>query len=421
MNTHAWRSPWLGLLLLAGLLAPGTVRGQEGFYLTPSFSVGEVFTDNVTAAPDHRVHDWVTRFTPGLEASYETGPFTALAGYNFDAEIFARNSEFNSTMARQRAYLDLDYLPAPPLTLSLGGEFSETRSPSELNVVTGFPSRRAQAHRFMIDPSLTYRFNPLTTGRLQYTFSDEDRRFGVNTLTHVGRVGIERRITGRDVLGLDYTMTQFHFRGTEEFVIARGTEILDTITVFPRPDLGEGDDTVRIHSIAPSWTRDLTPLTSFTVRAGPRFSEGTVDVDAFASVTRRLRQGEVTLAYSRAKATAVGEARAIDTDSVALTLRYNILPTLEVSATPAYFHNRRGGVKSDVYRFTLDATYAINRWLSLVGSYNLIHQRGLFLPPVVLDEADPGDLAAAGIRPNANITRNVVGLSLVAKFRTRLN
>jgi hypothetical protein len=405
------RSAELALRERAEILAPL----QEGFFVTPSFAVSELYTDNVTASPDHRLHDWVTRFSPGLEASYQSAGFTATAGYRFDAEVFARHSEFSSAMARQRGFLDFRYLPAPPLELSLLGEYTETRSPGEFNDLTGFPLRRTQAHRFLVGPSAVYRFNPRTTGRLDYTFSQEERRAGVTTDTHIGVAGIEREITGRDTVGLYYTGTRYLFRGTEIFLITRGAEVLDSITTF------EGRDSTVVHSVQPSWTRDLTPLTSFAVRAGPRFSEGSVKPQISASIRRQLRRGEIILSYDRSHTTVVGESGIVDVNAVGLTVRYNVLPTLELRLAPAYFHNKRGGVKSDVYRARFDATYDVNRWLSIVGTYLFNYQQGLFLPPVVLAEADPADLALAGIRPNADVTRNVVGLSLVARFSAKLN
>ncbi|MBI4526144.1 MAG: hypothetical protein HY695_20285 [Deltaproteobacteria bacterium] len=416
---------WLGLLFLAPVFFPAKVQGQAGIYATPSLTITEFYSDNIEFTPSNRLKDWVTRIGPGLQVGYESAPLTLLGGYNFDAEIFAHLSDFTTSMARQKAFLDFRYLPVRPLTLSLKGEYIETQTPGELNVLSGVPTGRSQAQRFLFEPSVAYRFDRLTTGTLGYTFT-KDEAGDLTTDTHVGKLAIDRQITRLDHLGLEYIFTQFLFRGEELFILSKG----DTKLPSPLPvctgagaipcsiSVFRGRDTVLVHSIGPRWTRELTPLTTVSLRVGPRFSEGSVDAEVDATIRHRFKSGEVSFTYARTQASVVGESGTVDTDGVTLEAKYRILPPLEISAAPSFHTNKQGTAQSDVYRIKLEANYRLYSWLSLVGSYEWVHQNGILLPPAVL--AFPAELAAADFGRHVNTTQNVFALSLVGKFRTRL-
>lgn len=381
-TARAWFS--LTLALWSGILfaAEPPAAVPAGFYVIPSFSFSELYNDNILLTPNDRKGDFITRLSPGITAGYESAPLTLLGGYTFDGEIFAHNSALNDAMARQKADFDFRYLPTRLLTLALKGEYLETQTPGELNVRTGIPSGRRRADRFLLDPSVAYRFDPLTTGTTGYTFTkDRLSGGGITTDTHVGRLGVERRFTRQDLGSLEYTYRQFIFGG---------------------------DDTTDSHAITPGWTRELTPATSLTLKAGPRFSEGSVDAEIGSSIRHRFREGEVSLSYSRSQTAVAGEAGSATTDGVMLTLKYKVLPLLEFGAAPAFFRTARGPSDSKVYRIKFDATYEITRWLSLVGSYEYSFQKGIL----------PGAVVAGG--RHAEIPNNILFLKLEIKDRFRV-
>lgn len=374
---------WIGLPL-ALLLSGGALFAAEpppslpaGFYVTPSFSIAEEYNDNILATHADRKKDFITRLSPGLLAGYESAPFTLLGGYGFDGELFAQHSSLNEAMARQKATLETRYLPTRLLTLALKSEYTETQTPRELNVATAIAGGRVRAQRFAVDPSVAYRFSPLSTGTVGYSFGKDEIRGGVTTDTHTGRFGFERRITRQDLASIDYRFSQFSFGGRDE---------------------------TKAYTIQPGWTHDFTPLTSFTVKAGPRFSSGSADADVYASVRHRLRQGEVSLIYTRGQTTVVGESGTVTSNSVSLPVRYKVLPLFEVSALPSFSHTKRSSLEAKVYGMKLDGTYEITRWLSLIASYEYRLQKGVL----------------SGLRRHDDIPNNILFLKLEIKDRYRL-
>lgn len=85
--------------------------GQAGVYAKPWIAYGKEFDDNVFNDATGRKSDVVTRFTPGLEFGYRSEPFTLLGRYDFDAEIFAKNTKLTQAQARQRGGIQFDYKP----------------------------------------------------------------------------------------------------------------------------------------------------------------------------------------------------------------------------------------------------------------------------------------------------------------------
>lgn len=379
--------PWIGLplaLLLSGgvlFAAEPPPRLPAGFYLTPSFSIAEEYNDNILATHADRKKDFITRMSPGLLAGYESTPFTLLGGYGFDGEIFAQHSSLNEAMARQKATLETRYLPTRLLTLALKGEYTETQTPRELNVATAIAGGRVRAQRFAVDPSVAYRFDPLSTGTVGYSFGKDEIRGGVTTDTHTGRFGFERRITPRDLGSIEYRFSQFSFGGRDE---------------------------TKAYTIQPGWTHDFTPLTSVTLKAGPRFSSGSVDADVSASIRHKLEAGEIGLLYARSQTTVVGESGTATSDSVSLPIRYKFLPRFEAGLLPSFSRTTRSSFETKVYGMKLDGTYEITKWLSLVASYEYRLQKGV--------------LATAGtaLRRHDDIPNNILFLKLEIKDRYRL-
>lgn len=377
MQRRPRRSRWFILAVLFEIFVPAAALAQASYYVAPAFSFTETYNDNILLTASNRKTDFISRLTPAIVAGYESVPLTLLGGYNFDGEIFAHSTDLNTAMARQNASLDFKYLPTPLFTLALKGDYTETLAPKELNVLSGIAGGRTRANHFLLDPSMAYRFDPLTTGTVGYAFTKDRLSGGVTTDTHVEKIALDRKVTPRDTANIEFTYRQFVF---------------DT------------DDTVRSYAITPGWRHEITPLTSFMVRAGPRFSDGAAAPEVLASIRHRLKEGDISLAYTRSQATAIGTAGALKTDNVALVAKYRFLPLLEVGATLGFSKNTGSGSEANVYRVKLDSTYEITRWLSLVGSYEYNLQKGIL-----------------GVRRHdEDISQNIVLFSLVTKFRARV-
>ena len=184
MAGHAYIPYWLRVVFVAGVLLPSAAPAQlilipptvapaqTGYYLTPALSVTEVYDDNVFYTPSPRTQDVLTRIRPGLKAGYQSAPLTVEGGYAFDSEIYSRHSELTDAQVRQQGSIELKATPIQVLTLSLPVSYFQTRTPTELNLQTGLAVGRVRAERYTANPAFTYRYDPLTTAKGDYTYEN---------------------------------------------------------------------------------------------------------------------------------------------------------------------------------------------------------------------------------------------------------
>jgi hypothetical protein len=378
MRVQAWRAVALALALAPAVLAPALARAQAGFYVTPSLAVAEVYDDNLFSTPSRREKDFISRLTSMVEAGYRSAPLTLLGRYAFDAEFYVDHPELDNPLARQEAAVELISRPTELLTLSLDGAFAATERPGDLNLETGLAAGRVRARRLSVSPAIAYRFDPLSAGIADYTYTVDEESGGLETRTHIGDLRLDRRVTRRDIGSLGYTFRQFTF---------------------------DGEETATSHTFALGWIHTLTPLTTITLRGGPRVSEGAVDPDVLASVRQRLRRGELSFSYSRSQTTAFGRVGVLNIEAFALAATYDPLPLLRLSAAPAVFLSSSDDLEATVYRVDLEATYRIRKWLSLTAAYAFQLQRGGV------------DL---GVPPDQEIHRNTILLRLTVVYPYRV-
>ncbi len=384
MRVLGWREAALAIMPLAGVLVPSAAAGQAGFYVTPSFSVAEVYDDNVFSAPSRRKTDLISRFSPGIRAGYQSTPLTLLGGYTFDAEVFSKNPELTTAQARQEASLELRSRPTPLLTLGLESVYTETQSPGELNVGTALAVGRVRAQRLAFRPTLAYEFDPLTTGTGDYTFAKDELSGGVSTRAHTASLGLDRRITPRDTGSLGYSFSRFDF---------------------------DSDETTTSQAFTLGWTRAVASRTQITLRGGARVTEGSPGPEVAASIRHRLERGEVSFAYSRTQTTSIGQAGTISTESFAAAATYRLLADLVVRAAPSFFRDTGRDLEAKVYGMNLDVTYQITQWLSLQGSHAFSFQEGSL--------SSAGGVSGQDIS-RQDISRNVLILRLIATYPFRV-
>ena len=204
----------------AQLVPPTSAPAQTGYYLAPSLSVAEVYDDNVFFTTSPRTHDFLTRISPDLKAGYQSVPLTVAGGYTFDSETYSRHSELTSIQIRQRGLLEVKVMPDPVLTLSVSGAYFQTKTPTEFNLTTGLAARRVLAERYTANPGFTYRFDPLTTVKGDYTFSKDLLAGGVTIDSHIENLTLDYRLSPRDTVGPGYVGRQFAFAGFPALTIA---------------------------------------------------------------------------------------------------------------------------------------------------------------------------------------------------------
>jgi hypothetical protein len=285
---------------------------------------------------------------------------------------------------RQRGSLELKATPDQVLTLSLSVAYYQTRTPQELNLTTGLAVGRVRAERYTTNPGFTYRFDPLTTVKGDYTYS-KDLLAGITIDSHIENLVLDHRLSPRDTVGPGYIGRQFAFTG------------------FPA---------LTSHAFTLGWTHELTPLTKFTLRAGPRVTEGTVDrlPEASASISHTLKSGELSLAYASTLATVIGQAATAKAQSVTGTATVELLPKLKISAGPAVYWVSSDAFKSTVYSALLEASYQLTKTLALAASYRFSFQRGSFNP--LTGPAGP---------TNVEILHNIFLITLTVTYPARVD
>src|SRR6266478_8678541 len=167
-----WNAPRL-LLIVAMIPWPSHLTAESGVTVRPSFTVAEVFDDNLFAAASAPAADTISRFTPGLGLDYLGRALTLRSRYAFDAEYFARHPELTDQQMRRRGSINLRFPGGGPWGILVDGAYFETHVPGELNTETGVLSGRARARRLSFGPALEYRSDGGTTVRSGYLLTKD--------------------------------------------------------------------------------------------------------------------------------------------------------------------------------------------------------------------------------------------------------
>jgi hypothetical protein len=359
-----------GFALALLLLGRTDAWAQAGFYLVPSLSLAEEFDDNVFITSTNKSSDFITRFTPGIELGYRSEPFTLLVRSSVDTEIFARNSALDDVAARKRAALALKYLPNRLLTLGLDTSYIETSTPSGLVGTAGLQFARTKATELFVIPYALYQFTPADSARLQYTFS-RDTVAGESLLPGASLVAGGVTTAGG--------VTDYTHRIDPSF--AHQFTTLDTGALHYRASIFETQGARTVLSQAPmaAWVRQLTPLTSFTIRGGPRFiDDGSVQPEVYARLDHQLRFAKVGLEYVRTDGILLGHPGPVETESVTGNVEFEPLRLLTVKVQPTYTRIFDGVLQRTstlrVYGVAATAEYPITSWLTARLTYKFSYQ-----------------------------------------------
>ena len=354
--------------------APMAAVGDTSLYVIPAFSIGRVHDDNLFSTPTDMQADYLWRFSPALEAGFESETLTLAGFYTVDAERYAHDTELDSNEARRNAALNLRYEATPRLSLALEGDYTSTNSLAEPAPGTVVEPGREHARVLTFAPSLKYAFTELTSGTLGYT-STRDELFGTpSTDVDTADFGIEQLATRLDTLTLDYALDHY--------------------------DFGPGD-TAESRVLTGGWTRAFSPDTSVILAAGPRDTEGSRSVDLHAGLKQTLETGIFSLDYLRSQNVVVGQAGTVDTRTVTALLDFTFAADYELQIAPSYSSDKTATSRADVTRLDLNLSYKLAQDTHLVGSYQYNRQRGL--------------LGGIG---NPEIQDRVVYLGLVFSFPT---
>jgi hypothetical protein len=424
------------------VLAPAAAHAQAGFYVTPSFSAEEVYDDNIFSAPsstsssetpapsptpppvvreEKREDDFITRLVPGLEAGYRSEPFTLLGSYFSQADIFASHSDLTQAQAGQSAYLESRYLPTRALTLSTNGSYVETQQPRNLNAVasdlpppsgeplpgtnvgTGLEGRRSRTTRVTVRPEASYKWDPVDSGRAGFLYTRTEQS-GTRATEASPDARLDHRFGERDVGDLGYAFRRFDFH-------------LDLPPQAPPADgspppepTQRSSGSTDSHLVTVGLKHDFTTRLRAELRAGPRYTEGSVDPEAFAEIQYGLEQGALLAGYSRTQATVAGETEPVETETFSGGARYEPIRSLLTQLQVGFSRNSTdAGSDVKVYSASLGAAYRVRKWLTFRLGYVFSFQRGSFV-----------NVLSTTTRSDADILHNTVQLGLELSYPYRL-
>jgi hypothetical protein len=351
----------MALVVLCEIIVPGSVRGQTGFHLTPSFSTTEVYDSNVFFAASNRLADFVTRLTPAIESQYQSPLLTFDGRYALDADRFADHPDLTTIDDRQNAGVDLRYRPTPRLALAADATFTRTHAPGELNAVSGLELTRTLAEHLSVHPSLTRQLDRTTGATVEYSFTEDSLpglAGGVKLTTHAASIRVERGLSARGAVTAHYDIQRFEFGPT-------------TVTTS--------------QVLAVGWTHELTRQTSLAIGGGPRLTDGGVAPDISASIHTRARVVDLSLGYARTQTTLIGLAGTADAQSVTAAAQWEPWRLLQIRVEPGVFQATHLGLQSRSYRVGFKASRPITKGLSIVAAYDEILQHGNVYPTIGFD------------------------------------
>jgi len=360
----------LALWGLGAALLPAPAGAQSAFDLDPSLTLMQVYDDNLFAQPQAEQSDFILRLSPRLGARYRSRALTARAHYTIDAERYLEHPELSAALARQEAAFEVRGPATRRVDLALAGSWTRTRTPAELNVISGLEAGRAQARRLQAAGEMTVRLGTRTSATFAPALTRDELDGRAATDEAAMGLGLQRRLAAASTSRLDYKWRRFSFDGGAE----------------------------HSHVLTAGWTRRLGTASQLDVQAGPRLGSTGLGAEVSLGWRRRLRRGELALTYLRTQSTALGQPGPLDVDGVAATFSRQVARPLRLAIGPSAFRTAGDGFDALVYRLGLDLALKLTRRLTLLGSHQFSLQRG-----------GPGTLAGEDVSHNAVLFSIVTG------------
>jgi hypothetical protein len=349
-------------LIGQNLLSPPAPQGP--ITLTPTITISEEFNDNVFQDNSNRRSDFITGFTPGVTLTIQRPEYRLNAGYNFTAEIYAKETQLSNAANRHNLVVDGFYLLTPTVTFTLNELLVYDRN-QNVSSPQGFSAGRAPSLSNTLSPGLTIQATPLTAVRvfgayqLQRYFDDEIAGGNNDSDIVLAGAAVDRAFTPR-------------LTGTASFSAAWLSVSGEDDAYALTPELGV--------------TYRFTPTLSASVMGGPSvvFQSGETSVAPAGSVSiaQRFKYGSASLSYERAVGTGGSFGGVTDNQSIAANLTLDsLLKGFVVTFGPRYTMSdnvQRGNRPNEEVRalnIGLDATYQIARSVALVAAYNYFHEK----------------------------------------------
>ncbi len=345
----------LGYLLMAVLIVPSVAMAQHRITFEPSLDLIEVQDNNLNFSEDAPLHDQIRRATPELTLRFDSRRWSARSIYSFDSERYATHSNFDSARARQHAAIGIQYRAGSRVLLLLDASSIRTNTLADLNTDTGLSGLRLRARRLNVTSSARYRISPRWTVTASAGSTATTIVTGDASRTQVEAFAVEQRVNERNRLHLDYEHNMLTFSG-------------------------ETPQSLHSHVVLAGWTRDIGSQSSFSLRCGPRLSEGSLSMDVAASLTHRWRATSIAISVLRNQTTVVGYAGAVDMESAQVKFTYAPNRRFSAYAAPAIFQSASHGLDGTAYAAAAGARYAVTPLIGFDLAYNRVIQNGAIDP-----------------------------------------
>ena len=325
--------------------------------IVPSVTITEEFNDNIDLDNANKEWDFITGITPGITLNLEAPTYRLTAGYNFTAELWARNPERNAAFDRQNFTLDAFYQVSPDVILTLTDQFSlntDTNLIAAERVSTGSGGGWSNT----VSPGVTWRIDSLT--QLRTTGSHTIQRYN------------DEEQAESDVFRFETMLERVlapRFSGTAGYQFSY-FEI-------------ENEDRTTAHTPRLGGIFRATPTITLSLNGGPMFVEQGDDSYITPAVTASYRQtlafGSVAVFYDRDIGTAGGLGgttinQTFGASLDVITLRRGLAITFAPQYTIVKTHSDdRIDVESLI--LPIGAAYRFNEWIAAVASYQFFRQR----------------------------------------------
>jgi hypothetical protein len=337
-----------GALVTCLSVAPA-VWADARVRVRPAVALATAHDDNLFATTTAPVQDWIWRISPAARAEYRSALLAVRAAYGFDAERYVEHPGLDDAQARQRAQLEVAYLPRRTWEFSLGAAYVKTQNAGELNTATGVERGRLRAQRLELAPALMHRLDARTSAGARFTLLRDEVPGGERSDTRKAALTVERRVGPRDTAEVAYRVRAFAFDGAEA-----GTAQIPTL----------------------GWTRRLSGRTRLHVDGGPRIYRGAVQVELACALDHRGRRGETAFHYARTQATLLGVPGVVQVEALTTIMGYSPLRRLRLSGAAGLYRSEGERGQARVRRLELAAAWRITRRLAVAVSDQVSRQTG---------------------------------------------
>ena len=185
---------------------------------------------------------------------------------------------------------------------------------------------------------------------------------GSGTRAQFQTVGIDRRMSPRDLFTVDYEQGRYLF------------------------DFNSKTGTTRTYTARAGWIHDVGPLTQLMLQGGPRITDGVAAPELLVSLTHRWQFMSIDVAGQQTQTTVLGYLGTVETRSVHAAFTYTPTRSFTAYAAPAVLRSARQDLEARVYRIALGARYALTPLVGIDVAYSFDSQHGAIDPLLVNGE-----------------------------------